>query len=917
MSNFHVSFSHPWLLLLIIPALALTLWPYLRITKKYRRTRNRVVSIVLHVLIMSLCISVLAGISFNYQVSNSENEVLLLVDVSFSGKDTESEKNAFVREVIEENTDNFKLGVVTFGFGQVYAVELTDKTDNIYNRYLNARLPDTSATDIASALEYASSLFKHPSSAKIILISDGIQTDDDANSVIRSIAADGIRVDTVYFPAQLADKEVQIIEAERPDYNIHVGDPFTFKLTVQSSYIGGAKITLYDNEEPSGVFDAEFTIGTQTVEIEHTFTVPDMHEIYFELEGTGDTLTQNNTYYSYINLEVFDKILVIEHADGESEKLCELLESYDVQPVKASELTEFLFWDNSDAANNQFAVDALRQYDQVILLNISNADMPEHFDEVLSNYVYVHGGGLFTVGGNQTDGSGNVLLDSNGNPIANAYNRADMHETLFEQMLPVQTINYTPPLGVMIIIDRSGSMNDTVEATGETKLDLAKKGAASCLYALSERDWVGVVTLESSYSEDAELTPVPQQAKILSVIDKIEIGGATVFTGAIEAAGRALTALRGVERRHMILVTDGQPGDAFEEYGERIKHYYDTAGITLSIVSIGGDDYYSETMRAAAEDLGHGRYYDVWDVTTLPGTMREELNTPEIKEVHFDEEGFTPAISSYTSVMNGIKQEEMPKLFGYYGTKAKEDAQVLLSGEYVPIYAQRRYGAGIVGSFMCDLSGYWSAEFMNSPTGIRLLGNIVNSLFPTENIHPKEIEFDFTEDNYTTQVNIYTALNQGEHYEITLTSPPENYWSEPTVQTVVLDGTRQSFTINRAGIYTIQIRKKDNFGRELASCTAYKAFSYSQEYNAFLDEQEGKALLESIAKRGNGALITQSYEAYGGLVKTLDRTFDPRLAFSITAIVLFLLDIAVRKFKFKWPHELIRDYKTKKAMRSR
>ena len=35
----------------------------------------------------------------------------------------------------------------------------------------------------------------------------------------------------------------------------------------------------------------------------------------------------------------------------------------------------------------------------------------------------------------------------------------------------------------------------------------------------------------------------------------------------------------------------------------------------------------------------------------------------------------------------------------------------------------------------------------------------------------------------------------------------------------------------------------------------------------------------------------------------------------ILVTVLFLLDIAVRKFKFKWIHELIRDAKEKKAQK--
>ena len=35
----------------------------------------------------------------------------------------------------------------------------------------------------------------------------------------------------------------------------------------------------------------------------------------------------------------------------------------------------------------------------------------------------------------------------------------------------------------------------------------------------------------------------------------------------------------------------------------------------------------------------------------------------------------------------------------------------------------------------------------------------------------------------------------------------------------------------------------------------------------------------------------------------------------IMAIVFFLVDIAVRKFKFKWPHEIIREAKEKKSER--
>ena len=132
MTNFRINFERPWFLLLLIPALVLTLLPYFRLAKKYRRTRNRVVSIVLHTLIMALSISVLSGITFQYDLPNVENEVILLVDTSFSGSDEEAAKNEFIEEVVNSNDGSFKLGIVTFGYNQVYASELTENKKDVF-----------------------------------------------------------------------------------------------------------------------------------------------------------------------------------------------------------------------------------------------------------------------------------------------------------------------------------------------------------------------------------------------------------------------------------------------------------------------------------------------------------------------------------------------------------------------------------------------------------------------------------------------------------------------------------------------------------------------------------------------------------------------------------------------------------------
>ena len=85
----------------MIPAFFLTLFPYFRIQKKYRRNRNRIISMVLHLVIMVFCITVLSGMYFTYDTPNTNNEVLILVDMSYSNSDNSDMKDDFVKSVID------------------------------------------------------------------------------------------------------------------------------------------------------------------------------------------------------------------------------------------------------------------------------------------------------------------------------------------------------------------------------------------------------------------------------------------------------------------------------------------------------------------------------------------------------------------------------------------------------------------------------------------------------------------------------------------------------------------------------------------------------------------------------------------------------------------------------------------------
>lgn len=907
MKNFGISFSHPWLLLLLIPALILTLIPYFRIAKKFRRTRNRVISVVLHALAMTLCVTILAGISFHYEVPNRQNELLILVDLSDSNEEQNGKKEEFIHSVIDACDKNFKVGIVTFGRDSVYAAPLTYDLDRIYSQYLEAEKPDKSATDLASALDFAASKFTVPEAAKILLLSDGLETDGISSTVADFIAAEGIRVDAVHF-ADSEHDEVQVIGAELTDESVVVGQSVKISLTIQSNVDEerGAFVTLIDKDFDDDPVPVVLKKGTQTIELFHTFRSAGVHDLCFLIESDADTQTKNNAFYSYLNIPVFNNILVLTRSTQDSAELEDILsEDFIVTTLNIKE----------DADKVPATVKELCAYEQIVLVNLSNEDlidrsMPEGFDRLLYSYVYDIGGSLWTVGGENDVGA-------DGNPVPHAYNREDMAGTLFQEMLPVQAIDYSPPIAVMLVVDCSGSMSSG-------RFEAALKGAEECLDSLTERDFCGVMGFSTSSVEAVKILPVSHKEEIRQAIRNLDDAGGgsggTVFSDAIDQAGRALAPIP-VERKHIILVTDGNPNDHLEEtganddnsYGKYIDYNYQN-GITMSVITVGMSGGSKEQMKNTAK-RGHGNYYDV-SLEDADGTvslyMRKDLAAVELSEIQ-DGTEFTPTIKDHTSVFVGIdSQTVIPSLTGYYGTKVKDNVKVPLSFEYVPIYAQWQFGEGNVGSFMSDLNGSWSKKFIADAVGRTLVKNIAYSLAPAQDLEADKLDFVLKtkEDNYSSQLDVYTDCDGGERVSVTvkpLSQEAVNYYNETIPVTAIGDNVSFAYQITCPGLYRVVIEKLSAEGEVIAEISFYQTFSYSKEYDAFRDGEEGLALLSLLAQKGKGSVIEDPVEVFETFTKSFNKTVDPRVAFLILMIVLILLDIAVRKFKFKWPHELVRE----------
>ena len=1000
MRNLHLTFSHPWLLLLLLPAIAFTLIPYFRLAKRYRRTRSRITSMVLHMIVMVMAVLTLSGLNFRYEKVNKNNEIILLVDVSATENDIEKDRDEFVEKVIEESKDdNFKVGVVLFGYDQVYAAKLDTNTDKVIEEYRDAlknNLPDTTATDIAAALRYAKDLFETPDSSKIVLVSDGKQTDEEALNVIRYVSAQGTKVDTVYFGSNANGTEAAVTAIELPDKHIVENEECSITATIE---INSAEIgknvsgknyiyaDLYVNGELSTTKEIRAEVGKHKIAFEHTFTMTGLNKVEVKLNSdglSGDTIFENNSYCSYVYLQVFNKILIIEKTQGMAEEFNNAVKerfneedetNVDVVAVASGDVPTDL--------------DGLRKYHQIILNNISNSDLEkiavpgktnkDAFVRLLYSYVYDYGGGLLTLGGKEDD-----------NETSHAYYKDDMSGTLFQDMLPVEATDYSAPLGVVVAVDISGSMEN-----GNLKSQAFQAAANLVSNILSpDRDYIGIATFADTATERVPMTSAAKKReiveKIAAINESADDGGSTGFTNAIKIAGDMLQrAALNVSKKHVIIITDGAPTDEASEYLAAAAANYSN-DITLSIVIIGphneGTQFKMEELTAQAGGSAEGSKVYFADVSNLSELLIKDIKAPEIK--NFNPEKFNPVISNMISnVVRNLPRETdeegnptdkmAASIGGFYGTRLKNGATKLLDGiiierktvdgkevkkEYqigVPLYAEWSFGKGKVGSFMSDVYGDWGSEFIASEAGkLFLYGGevettnadgvkeiitcpgVINSLMPVEDNTVKEIQIKTSGDNYYRQMNVLSDLKEGETIsgeiariekygtgteteseKISLNSVTTDNNSPVLVATAIGEENsfgRCVFSIKEAGVYRITLKKLDKNGNEVYSVDYYQVLSYSSEYNIFdvATEDELKEFMASLADKGKGGVIDgvdDTYEIFRSFITGFKRNFDPRTLFMIIAIVAFLLDIAVRKFKFKWIHEIIRDHKAKQA----
>ena len=859
MSNISIFFTNPFFLLFIVLFFGAALVLYLVLNKRRRKDPNRIASLVIHFVIITLICSVLSGINIKINDTIVGNDIVFLVDVSDSNKASFEDMNTYLKREIKAIDKNNRISFVTFGNNNNAAVNFTRNASQALSSFTNNAFNsiDSKATNIKDAIDYSLTLFDSASPKHLIILTDGRETDGNLYASMNQYKDIDVRIDAIYFANDVLNNDIQYNDFLLPD-NVILNRPATAKITLLSNYTCTPNLKIYDNDNLIFNENVNVSKGINELSISLTFTVSGLHDIRSVIEDNDDLHTENNEIYYNFDLSSNEKILIIDGTGSEANKLALVLEDeYTIDVNHLNELTPTL--------------DYLNNYGEVIAMNVNASDFPGNFVNNLQTYVR-QGGGLLTTGGNNT------------------YHFGNMEGSYFEEMLPINAkLDENEPIAIMLIIDNSSSMRETIAGSTKTKLELAKESAIASVNQLRDYDYAGVITFDANAKVVCPLTLVSQKETIIQRINSIQLGYGTAYAEAFKLANTQMVSFNQASKKHIIFTSDGNPTDS--GYIERLS-YIRAKGITTSTIGI-GDDLNMTTLEQLAE-IGGGNSYNVTNANQLTAIMVTETNNAKGKYIN-ESTDITPKIAIHNQVVNGLMS--VPSLTGYIGTAKKDDATVILEYETDVIYATREYGTGKVGSFTSDLNGTYSSNYFEDNRGITFIKNAVRDLY-SKNKNRSEMVISCLTTNLDATIVVRTSSNSGQNTVKARIINPLNQSKE--VNFALTANNTYTYTdknfYDLPGTYTVELIKETSRGEVYA--TYHTTFSYSQEYNNF-DNVNYEELLAKFCLVTNGKLYHQDESIFSDEAQIQDVLIDPRVILLITALVLFVVNIVVRKFKFK------------------
>ncbi|RLQ92912.1 VWA domain-containing protein [Planomicrobium sp. Y74] len=825
--------DEPLWLLLVIPAaiyLFMTGWKQYNKASSLFRT-----SFVLRLLSIFFLIVALASPAIHQPIE--EEQIVFLWDRSASMAQAGNGIAEQLNQVLAEKENHQRVGVYTFAEDFQSLLPLSSDTAELPG---DRPVSEQDHTDIAQALELAANSGEQELATRVILLSDGNETTASALESLARIDVERVTIDV--FPIEApSGNETALTEFQTPAQAFS-GEELNFSMIIEADLQSEGELILSANDAEIERIPVNLEEGRNILSYSYEAQSEGLLKFEASIEIEGDEFLQNNQLTSLTEVEGPPELLIVS-SEGAS-PITGLLdnENLNLEEISPSGVPQNL--------------SSILAYDGIIFDNVPGTQVGEQTMAVIEQAVKEFGMGFMMVGGDQSFGLGGYF------------------KTPIENLLPVEMEvkgkHELPSLGLVIVMDRSGSM------AGQ-KMELAKEAAARSVELLREDDVVGVIAFDDKPWQIVPTEKLEDRQQAIDDILTVSPGGGTeIYSSLAEAYGQ-LEELD-LQRKHIILLTDGQSATQ-NDYASLIDGGVEN-NITLSTVAVGQDA--DRALLESLAETGSGRFYDVTDATTIPAILSRE--TVMMSRTYIVDEPFYPII--YDSAWSPLFGDGVPQLNSYIATTAKDTARVVAESEQEdPVLAEWNYGLGKTVAFTSG-SGAWSGDFQSWSNWPAFWNRSVSQILPS-----------FTEAPFSVsrkQQGLYTIEDPSQSSAILNVTVINEAGEEIPVQTEpVAPGVIDVHMEEEPGLVFFSVSNE--------SGAAYRTgltIPYGEEYRS---EPADMELLTTIAERSGGQVLDNLEDAFRDIPYSSSSTQTITIPLILLAMLLFFADITIRRFGLRLP----------------
>ncbi len=838
-------FTHPEWLLLLLPALAFTIWFALKTHVQISPWR-RWIAFGLRFVIVTLVILAIAGLQ--RLIPQEGMNVYFLLDRSDSIPSRQQEMALdLINKYAGDKKEEDKAGVVVFGTEA--AIEFSPNA--IVDLEKIHAVIGTERSDLAGAVRLGTAAFPEAGQKRLVLVSDGNENLGDVLAEARNARTMDVTVDVLPLGSTRGN-DVTVQRIGVPG-KLKEGQTFDAKIFVTADRAQTSTVRLFRNERYLGEQTVDLTPGKNLFTFPQTLEDPGFYEYRVEVDAAVDLLPQNNKATSFVNVQGDPSLLVVSSDPAQDAQLVQALRSarlditaggLEVMPGTLAEM---------------------QSYDSIFLSNIAAGELGGEMMKLLESAVRDFGVGVVAIGGDQSFAAG-------------AY-----RGTPLESMLPVSMeldSKKVLPKGALALLMHGMEFNNGNQ--------IARDIAFGALQALGPQDELGVLLWDGSDKWLFELQEVGDKKEIGSKIMGMNQGDLPSFKG-LMAMGYEGLKESNANLKHMIVFSDGDPGPPEDELMAKMRE----ARITVSTVLISGHAG-PQTMIDIA-NKGNGRFYDVNNAGMLPQIFVKE--TAVILKSAIFEEPFTPQVAAATELTRGL--QGYPVLQGYVATSDKPRAETaLVSDKGDPLLAHWQYGLGRSVAFTSDAKARWARNWLSWDSYRQFWTQIANwSLRRLENA-------DFTTEvaieNGEGVVSVEAVDEKGDYRNfLRLQTAVVSPSGEKEVVRLEQTGPGRyeaRFPTKEVGSYMLNLMEMSD-GRPVGSQALGASVDYSPEFN---DSEPDLNRLRRVAEAGGGEVLDPRTMRENPFVHDREKTFQPRSLWELLlklAVLLFPLDVGVRRIQ--------------------